>query len=341
MECFNLVEKDHPVVAEAIRNNFYVDDMLRSEHNADTAFAFYHELNAIMDKFSLQLAKWVTNDHAVNAANNGGIVDTMELDKEQTNAVLGIHWHPINDEFRFKIKNPPSDEEPTKRSIVSDSARLFDPNGFLSPIMIRAQMIVQRLWLRKIDWDDNITDPIDGTNDFISIDWKGFRQELPQVENIRILRWIGVTSTSKSQLHGFSDASQDAYGIAFYIRVTDIDSDVKVHLVFSKTRVAPMTKATVPKLELSAAHLLSKLLSPMMEAHNVTIDNCYLWTESMVTLQWIRKSPAKLEVFQANRVAEIQEWTEGATWSHVTTKDNPSDLCSRGTSPDRLRENSL
>lgn len=90
------------------------------------------------------------------------------------------------------------------------------------------------------------------------------------------------------QLHGFSDASQDAYGIAFYLRVENADIDIKTHLVFSKTRIAPMTKATVPKLELSAVHLMAKLLPSLMEAHNVTIDKCFLWSDSMVTLQWIR-----------------------------------------------------
>lgn len=48
-----------------------------------------------------------------------------------------------------------------------------------------------------------------------------------------------------------------------------------------------------------------------------------------------------MEVFQANRVAEIQEWTEGARWSHIVTKDNLSDLCSRGMSPQRLQESEL
>lgn len=86
---------------------------------------------------------------------------------------------------------------------------------------------------------------------------------------------------------------------------------------------------------------MAKLLPSIMEAHLVVIANCYLWTDSMIALQWLRKSPAKLEVFQANQVAEIQELTEGATWSHVATKDNPSDLCSRGVSPNRPANSQL
>ncbi|XP_055306742.1 uncharacterized protein LOC129571031 [Sitodiplosis mosellana] len=141
---------------------------------------------------------------------------------------------------------------------------------------------------------------------------------------------------AKTKLHGFSDASDDAYGISFYIRVETIEGEIDTHLVFLKIRVSPTTKATVPKLELSAAHLMAKMLSSVRETHDVAMNDCYLWSDSMIVLHWIRKSPAKLEVSQANRVAEIQELTEGAAWAHFATKDNPADLCSRGVLPSKL-----
>lgn len=341
MECAKSCEEAHPKVADTIRNNFYVDDMLRSEPNAELAIALYRELNAVLSEYGFTLAKWITNDSQVNAIIHGGDAVEIEMNRENTNAVLGVHWNPANDEFRYKVKNPPSDQVPTKRSVVSDIARLFDPDGFLSPIVVRAKMLIQRLWLRKMDWDDVLADSDEERNDGIAKDWAAFRKELTDVEKIRIPRWIRMQPNSTVQIHGFSDASQEAYGVAFYVRVETDDGSTTSNLVFSKTRVAPLTKATVPKLELSAAHLLAKMLSSIMEAHFVSINNCYLWTDSMIALQWLRKCPAKLEVFQANRVAEIQELTEGATWSHVATKDNPSDLCSRGVSPNKLAQSRL
>lgn len=91
-----------------------------------------------------------------------------------------------------------------------------------------------------------------------------------------------------------------------------------------------MKTATIPKLELSAAHLAAELLAEVRKAHNIAIRDCKLWSDSMVALQWIAKSPAKLETFQAHRVAKIQELSEGAQWKHIVTKDNPADLASRG-----------
>lgn len=334
-------ETIYPKLADAIRNNFYVDDMLRSEPDAESAITLFRDMNDVMIRYGFKLAKWVTNDSKVNAILNNMNGVEIEMDSENTNAVLGVHWNPASDELRYRVKNPPSDKIPTKRSIVSDIARLYDPNGFLSPIIVRAKIIIQRLWLRKMEWDDALSNSKDEPSDGVGKDWAAFRQELPDVEKIRIPRWIGVHTDATIQIHGFSDASQEAYGIAFYIRTESKIGAIASHLVFSKTRVAPMTKATVPKMELSAAHLMAKMLPFVMEAHNVSISSCYLWTDSMITLQWMRKSPAKLEVFQANRVAEIQEITEGATWAHVATKDNASDLCSRGLSPSKLAKNDL
>lgn len=341
IECAKDCEKTHPKVADAIRNSFYVDDMLRSEPDAKSAIALYHDINEVMSKHGFTLAKWVTNDPEVFVVLHDGNAEEVEMDRENTNAVLGVHWNPGCDEFRYKVKNPPSNQTSTKRSIVSDIARLFDPAGFLSPIIVRAKILIQRLWLRKMGWDDSVADSEAEKEDGVAKDWVAFRRELPDVEKIRIPRWIRTQPNAAVQIHGFSDASQEAYGVAFYARVEIDDGTITSNLVFSKTRVAPLTKATVPKMELSAAHLLAKLLPSIMAAHAVTIDGCYLWTDSMIALQWIRKSPAKLEVFQANRVAEIQELTEGASWSHVTTKDNPADLCSRGVSPSKLATNSM
>lgn len=341
MECAYECQFGSPKVAEVIRNNFYVDDLLRSEPDAASAILLHNELNKVLGFYGFVLAKWITNDPTVNQVINGRNDTAIEMDKDNTNAVLGIIWNPANDEFQFRIKNPPSNERPTKRSIVSDTMRIFDPDGYLSPVTIRPKMIIQRLWLRKMEWDDVIEDSADEKHDHIAKDWFAFRQELPAVENIRIPRWVGIEPNAPVQIHGFSDASQEAYGVAFYVRVVQSSGAIVTNLVFSKTRVAPLTKATVPKLELSAAHLMAKLLPSVMEEHNVTIDNCYLRTDSMITLQWIRKSPAKLEVFQSNRVAEIQEISEGANWSHVVTKDNPADLCSRGVSPSKLANSTL
>lgn len=337
-KCASDYEHQYPEAAKTVRTCFYVDDMLKSTDTKQTAISLINELTEMLSKGGFELAKWISNNKEINQIVNKGDNDLIDIDKDQTNAILGLRWNPTKDVFQFKIKHSTSNETLTKRTIVSDIARLYDPMGFLSPIIVIAKILIQRLWKSKLDWDTQIVDDTDNGLHLAS-DWKSFQNDLINIEKINIPRWINTDSSCKIELHGFSDASEDAFGVAFYIRSESSESStkiVKTNLVFSKTRVAPVAKATVPKLELSAAHLMSKLLPKVTEAHNVDIGNCFLWCDSMIALHWISKSPSKLETFQANRVAEIQELTEGATWQHIVTKDNPADLASRGVLPHKL-----
>lgn len=256
MQVANDYEREYPNAAKAIRENFYVDDFMGGAGNADDAIALRDELNNMLTKACMELAKWSSNDIEVRQRMSGS-TEYIEIDKEETNAVLGLRWKPAEDVFQFKVKELPSDGIPTKRKIASDIGTLYDPIGFLSPVIVKAKMVIQGLWRNKFDWDDEIIDQGDVQ---LATDWNEFRRELPIIEKLSIPRWISTTNSSMKQLHGFSDASKEAYGVAFYVRTIEEDSTINVNLVFSKSRVAPVTKATIPKLELSAAHLMSKLL---------------------------------------------------------------------------------
>ncbi|XP_043496480.1 uncharacterized protein LOC122520485 [Polistes fuscatus] len=99
----------------------------------------------------------------------------------------------------------------TKRIILSEVAQLFDPLGLLSPVVIKAKILMQRLWLEKVSWDDHLTPDI-------VHEWSQFRQHLSQLSVIETPRWINLSSKATSiQIHGFSDASQLAMAAVIYI----------------------------------------------------------------------------------------------------------------------------
>lgn len=100
--------------------------------------------------------------------------------------------------------------------------------------------------------------------------------------NVRIKRWIGTGGDCKSELHAFCDASNDAYGCVFYMKVIDNAGDVKVNLVMSRTRVAPIRRMTTPRMELCGAHLLAKTLDDVRAVHNVEPQDCHLWCDSII-----------------------------------------------------------
>lgn len=117
---------------------------------------------------------------------------------------LGIYWSPTPDEFKFHLELPPLNQSPTKRSILSEIARLFDPLGWVSPVIIRAKLLLQRLWSKGIDWDDALPNDLEQS-------WLTLRTTLSDIQFIKMPRWINTTATMLSfQIHGFCDASDSS-----------------------------------------------------------------------------------------------------------------------------------
>ena len=109
----------------------------------------------------------------------------------------------------------------------------------------------------------------------------------------------------------------------------------------SNSKVAQIKYLTIPRLELCAATLLSKLYKKPIGALNLTINVSYLWTDSSIVLTWIQGPPNKWKTFLGNRVALIQEETASASWRHVPPQSNPADLISRGIEPTPLSTSRL
>ncbi|GFY12677.1 integrase catalytic domain-containing protein [Trichonephila clavipes] len=145
------------------------------------------------------------------------------------------------------------------------------------------------------------------------------------------------TSIDALRLHGFSDASQSAYGAVVYCKSITSDRKMLVHLIASKSRVAPTKQTTIPRLELCAAVLLGKLVHRVKQALKLNVTNTFLWSDSMIVLSWIRKESYQLKTFVANRIATIQEMASSEQWRYVATEDNPADFVSRGMDSIKLK----
>ncbi|GFU89036.1 integrase catalytic domain-containing protein [Trichonephila clavipes] len=134
----------------------------------------------------------------------------------------------------------------TKRNVLSTIARIYDSLGLLGPVVAKAKIFLQKLWMLKIDWTDLLPDTINR-------EWRQFVESLQVVNDININRCIVVEQPEVIELHGFSDASQSAYGAVVYCKSITSDRKMLVHLIASKSRVAPTKQTTIPRLELCAA----------------------------------------------------------------------------------------
>ena len=250
---------EYPVAAEVVHKSFYVDDCLTGAADSVSATILQRELTELFSRGGFILRKWNSNDPSVLESISTELRDSCEVhtlpDESQYSKTLGIEWNVSTDQFRLSITESPSSNLVTKRSLVSDVAKVFDALGFFAPTIIKMKIILQRLWELKLDWDDPAPDHV------LEV-WSRWRRELLALTTIHIPRCyspIGF-NLSSVQLHGFSDASEEAYAGVAYLRLTDSSGGVHTTFVMSKTRVAPIKRLSIPRLELCGAQLLTKLL---------------------------------------------------------------------------------
>lgn len=340
-----------PRASLVARRDFFVDDLMSGEPSLKEALNTQQQLLELMKAGSLQLRKWSSNSQAVLDSLPPDMRETQSLltfDLDPTIKTLGICWNPKTDKFLFKLAPLPAPTKPlTKRNVLSELARLFDPVGWLAPIIITAKIVMQSLWKLDQGWDDAL--PQDSQRH-----WMEFRTDLENLSKLEINRFymwgtsltapsLNVTHPSspvKFCLAGFCDASQKAYAAAVYLCAYDGNSG-SVSLVASKTRVAPVKEISLPRLELCGADILAELLISVKTALRIPIHSLTAWTDSTVTLAWIQAPPSRWKTFVANRVTKIQERIPSSRWGHVRGDENPADCASRGIKCDELTHHPL
>ena len=322
---------DVPLAAAALRHDFYVDDLISGAGSEDEARALKSDLTTLLARGGFNLRKWSSNfPSALNGDPSQETSTPTDLESIKT---LGISWSPSSDQFHFAMEKP-STVRLSKRSLLAEVAKLFDPLGWLAPTILIGKILIQRLWVLKSDWDDAVPDELRDVWMAVCRQWSAF-------DEVRINRFLVVSPADTIEIHGFSDASENAYGAVVYIRACHPNNEVTVSLLASKTRVSPLKQISIPKLELCAAVLLIRLLKFITATLSRLKFTVHAWTDSTIVLSWLSDLPRRWKTFVANRVSEIQEFLPPSHWHHVASSENPADLCSRGLLPSDLVNSDL
>lgn len=316
-------KQQYPETSEIIGRDFYVDDLMTGCQTVEQAVALDKELNEICLTAGFKLRKWASNSSAVleNIPSSDREVEPFELNLDSSAIkTLGIFWSPLTDSFSFQVNLPPVTTL-TKRSLLSDSSKLFDPFGWISPTIILIKVLFQKLWLLDLNWDD----PLPTT---VADEWLLIRSSLPTLMDIKLPRFLPNVQ-GEIQLCGFCDASELAMSAVVYARAVTDDGIVVNHIA-GKTKVTPIKKISIPKLELCAAVLLTKLLDKITASLTHLTVKCLAFTDSTIVLSWLSAPPHKWNTFVANRTSQILQTCPSNIWDHVSSKENPADCASRG-----------
>ncbi|XP_065051274.1 uncharacterized protein LOC135680947 [Rhopilema esculentum] len=343
-------QEKNPEIVKVLKGLF-VDDLSTGGETVDKAYEIYQQSKQVMKEGNFNLRKWNSNSQELierirksegQATTGGSDPKLGEEDQSyvqsciglsadnETVKILGLHWNSSSDEICYdftEITQLAKTLPATKRSLLRLTAKIFDPLGILSVFTVRMKAMFQSLCLQKVAWDEELQGSA-------RLEFNAFLSKLEQLSKVRIPRClINGLSVRSYQIHGFSDASEQAYACVVYLRTEYENGEVDCRIIASKARVAPIKQVTIPKLELMGALLLAELMDTIRTVLLEELDpakiTSFYWVDSLVALCWIKNSKPWKQ-FVRNRVHKILELTDRSEWKFCPGVLNPADLPSRG-----------
>lgn len=327
-------------VRRVINEETYIDDSLSGADSIDDAIKLRDGIYQALHRGHFAPRQWASSHQEVL---EGLPTDDIALSSDSVNfdrflenslGVLGLRWVPVTDSFSYnKIEFK---SKFTKRAILSDIARVFDPLGWATPSIILGKLIIQVLWNLGIGWDDPVPTDIADT-------WSCLISQIHLLNDLTIPRLITNPDAKSITLIGFADASQKAYAAAIYVRVP-VNEGFDSNLLMAKSKVGPTKPHSIPRMELCGAELLAKIIPVAVTSLEPTpykIEKIVALTDSTTVLSWLTTPAFRLKTYVANRVVNITDAIHTESWFHVSSADNAADIPSRGILPQNLVNNTM
>uniref|UniRef100_A0A182NZW6 DUF5641 domain-containing protein n=1 Tax=Anopheles epiroticus TaxID=199890 RepID=A0A182NZW6_9DIPT len=260
----------------------------------------------------------------------------LSIDEKESSVekILGVQWDTVADSFGYKIKiediasNILNNKKPTKREVLCAVMRTYDPLGLISYITIHGRILMQAIHVATNDWDSEISDALNKQ-------WKEWIAMIKGAKDLQIPRSLVINNQGPMELHTFVDASDQAFAACVYIR-SCFKGCYVVSLIAGKARVAPIKSLSIPRLELQAALLGTRLTETVRNELRLKIDKVTFWSDSQTVLAWINSPHRKYHSFVAHRISEILEVSSANQWRWVPSKENPADIATKPMNDSRL-----
>ena len=344
----------HPIEAEIIKKDTYVDDLLTSVNNEDQVIPLMSGIESVLAKGGFKIKHWITSSK-LSDKHESTQLNILNTDNER---VLGLIWNPERDQFGFRVKinfsskrnklptqsdldrNRINEDFPqvlTKRIVLSQVAKVYDPLGLITPVILRAKLLLRKSC--QTDQCHGWDDPLPKT---LYEEWKDFFKQLFSVEDISFPRCFQPRMClGKPILVVYDDGSKEAFGACAYARWEVNPKCFWACLIMAKNRVSPRRTISIPKIELCGAVIGVRLRQTIVEELDLEFSCVMHITDSQIVRCQIQKESHGFKTFTANRIAEVQTKSDPNEWWWVASKDNPADLTTRSTLPEEIGEDSI
>lgn len=328
---------------QVLEEDFYMDDLLSGSHSISKAMQLQADLISLLKSGGFNLRKWSSNKPELRQVAEGLTAETNQeftFKYPESTKTLGLSWNPQEDLFSFKIKLQLASTTPiTKRVLLSEISKIFDPLGWLSPVTIKLKLLFQKVWLQDMEWSSELPEEF-------GKEWVSIKEDLDNINNIKVQRWLNSHEREDIELHGFCDSSTKAYACVIYYKVkSKIETEAKkssIIIAAAKARLVPIKKEiTLPRLELMSCRLLTQLMAKVIKSLNNHNIKVFGWTDSTAALGWIQGDSNRWKTFVANRVEQIKSIMPPECWRYVKSTENPADCASRGITVKSLQEHPL
>ncbi|XP_014226809.1 uncharacterized protein LOC106652395 [Trichogramma pretiosum] len=193
---------DFPKAAYILKNDLYVDDLLTGADSLSEVINIRDEVIALLRRGGFDIRQWSSNHHHALDNIEAKFVDLdCVVDTSAILKTLGVVWNSQVDELLFKVEEIDVSAKVTKRIILSNISKIFDPLGLIGPIILQAKRLIQECWKAKLDWDESVPQEI-------YTYWKTIISQLPLIRKLSFERRLLIENPTRIEIHGFCDASQ-------------------------------------------------------------------------------------------------------------------------------------
>ena len=300
--------------SKTLRRNFYVDDLLKSVRTEEEAIHLVKNVKMMCKSGGFNLTKFLCNSKVVldtiPACDRRKSVAEFNFMNQSlpADAALGVLWNVDQDVFTFNVKL--KDKAMSRRGMLSTLSSIYDTLGFAAPFILQGRKILQKLCEEKINWDDEVNQKFKDSLE----NWKHCIKQLESVKINRCFMNCNYQKITHCSLHHFTDASESGYDVVTYIRTVNEEGKIYCNLVMAKSRVAPLKFVSIPRLELTAAAIGTKIAKQLKDELDIKIHEERFWTDSKVVLAYIKNTKKRFKVFVANHLHQIRTSSDVTQW---------------------------